>query len=307
MKMGWAAVIVTTACGTSATAQVARISSRVDGSMLSVSVNPSVHAGAIDSLTFRGVEYVDNYDHGRQIQTALQVDNLGECYNPTEAGSKADAAAGKSSSLIRLASSRGNVLKTETRAAFWLAPRETYEKSCSPFRRDSVAENTQVRSDYTIGRTTRFYGAAIPNLLLIDVTINFPEQRNTASIEALTGYMPRQFTSFYSYDPRRQRLQHLRAASAEGDTNVPVIVATPDGQNAMGVFSKEIGVPRRDRAYYAYFYFPGAAATAKWSCVFSEPYIRAGTTLSYSCPIAVGTLEEVTAAFDAYARANGRK
>lgn len=290
-------------CGASGIAREATISSRVHGSILSVSVNSNVHAGAIDSIKFRGVEYVDNHDHGRQIQSAIQVDNLGECFNPNEAGSRADAAARKTSSAVRSLSSAGNVLRSETRPAFWLSPHETYGKACSQFRPESVAQNGSILSNYSIGRTTRFFGASIPNLLLIEVRMVFPEQRKSASIEALTGYLPGNFRSFYSYDLHSHRLQPLRAGAEAGRTTSPVIIATGDGRQAMGVYSPAITGAKPDQAYYAYFYFPEGGATAKWSCVFGESEIRAGATLNYSCPIAVGTLQEVTAAFDAYAHA----
>lgn len=287
-------------------AREAKISQMVYGSPLSVSVNPDIHAGAIDSITFRGVEYVDNYDHGRQIQSAIQVDNLGECFNPTEAGSKADGAARKTSSAVRVLSSTGNVLRSETMPAFWLAPREPYGKACSSYRRETRAQNGTVLSNYTIRRTSRFYGAAIPNLLLVDIKITLPERRQSASIEALTGYLPGNFRSFYSYNRRSRRLRALRASPEGGRTTDPVIIATLDGRHAFGVLSPAITGVRPDQAYYAYFFFPGVGATAKWSCVFGELKIQAGATLAYSCPVAVGTLTEVMASFDAYGRLPNR-
>ena len=51
-------------------------------------------AGAIHSLTWGGKEFVDSFDHGRQIQSASNFDAGGpfvpEVFNPTEAGSLAD-------------------------------------------------------------------------------------------------------------------------------------------------------------------------------------------------------------------------
>jgi hypothetical protein len=61
------------------------------------------YAGAVASLTFRGVEYIDIKDHGRQMQSASSVDSLGECYNPTEAGNRADR--GRSTSRLLNATS----------------------------------------------------------------------------------------------------------------------------------------------------------------------------------------------------------
>jgi len=296
------ALAIAGGCGTSAAAREARISRPVYGSTLSVSITPEVHAGAINSLVFRGVEYVDNFDHGRQIQTALQVDNLGECFNPTEAGSNADGAKQSTSSVLLSVSTAGNVLRTVTRPAFWLSPAEPYRKACSRFRSERHAQNRTVLSDYKIARTTRFYGAAIPNLLVVDVSVTMPERRKSAVVEALTGYLPPHFSAFFSYDPTTRRLQRLRAGPEEQQVRTSVIVATRDGRNAMGVYSPAIANGSSEQDFYAYYYFPGGGATAKWSCRFGESDIRPGTTLSYSCPIAVGTLQEVTAAIDAYAR-----
>ena len=51
-------------------------------------------AGAIDSLTWGGREFIDSFDHGRQLQSASNFDGGGrfvpETFNPTEAGSRAD-------------------------------------------------------------------------------------------------------------------------------------------------------------------------------------------------------------------------
>ncbi|NUQ16847.1 MAG: hypothetical protein HOP95_00075 [Sphingomonas sp.] len=286
-----------------ASTQEASISTAVHGAPLTVSVHPRIHAGAIDSLVFRGVQYVDNHDHGRQIQTAVQVDNLGECFNPTEAGSRADDASHGTSSVIRKLSASGNVLRTETQGAFWLSPGEAYGRACSPYRAETGAQNNSILSNYLIDRRTRFYGPSIPNLLIVDVSITFPETRQSASIEALTGYLPGSFRSFYSFDPQSRHLQPLAAGPEAGRTTEPVIIATPDGRNAMGVFSRSITGAHPDHAYYAYFYFPAGGATAKWSCVFGEAQIHAGATYHYSCPIAVGTLDEVTAAIAAYVEA----
>src|SRR4051812_29750731 len=48
------------------------------------------NAGAISSVVYRGIEHIDQTDHGRELQSAVQFDGLGECWNPTEAGSAAD-------------------------------------------------------------------------------------------------------------------------------------------------------------------------------------------------------------------------
>ncbi len=39
-------------------------------------------AGAIDSIVWNNVEFVNQWDHGRELQLAV-TNNSGECYNPT--------------------------------------------------------------------------------------------------------------------------------------------------------------------------------------------------------------------------------
>ena len=61
-------------------------------------------AGAIDSVRWDGVEFIDSHDHGRQLQSAINADVDGvfhaECYNPTEAGSVVDALGPKTTSRL---------------------------------------------------------------------------------------------------------------------------------------------------------------------------------------------------------------
>jgi len=55
-------------------------------------------AGAIDYVSWNGKQFISDYDHGRELQIAVTVDNTGECYNPTEAGSLGDGAGQSTSS-----------------------------------------------------------------------------------------------------------------------------------------------------------------------------------------------------------------
>jgi hypothetical protein len=40
---------------------------------------------AIDSVVWNNVEFINQWDHGRELQMAV-TNGSGECYNPTEAG-----------------------------------------------------------------------------------------------------------------------------------------------------------------------------------------------------------------------------
>lgn len=85
-------------------------------------------AGAIHSLKWNGKEFIDSHDHGRQLQSAANFD-LGkkfipEVFNPTEAGSRADATGNRSSSKLLHLAAKGNELLTTIQMAFWLKPGE---------------------------------------------------------------------------------------------------------------------------------------------------------------------------------------
>ena len=82
----------------------------------------SYDAGAICSLTWNGKEFINDYDHGRQLQSAASFDGLGEMFNPTEAGAS-EVTNGinpnPSSSVLQSSRSSSNILATQTKMAFW--------------------------------------------------------------------------------------------------------------------------------------------------------------------------------------------
>jgi hypothetical protein len=287
-----------------ADAKPVAIEKQVNGAQLKILAEPQRFAGAITSLTYRGVQYVDNFDHGRQIQSAFQLDGLGECLNPTEAGSKADAAKPRTTSKILTSSTSGNELRTSTQAAFWLAPGEQYGRDCLPGRAERRAQNRRPLSNYVISRRVSF-DQAIPNLIRFDTKFSFPVAHRSASVEALTAYLPRQFDTFHSFDPQSRTLTRLHTGDAGALTMQPVIISTADSKNALGVISRDIARRGFDRSYYAYFRFGGAGAATKWSCVFNETHIARGAELHYSCPVAVGTVAEVVEAMSRFAETEG--
>lgn len=292
------AALAALASTTALAAPDASISQPANGATITVTASGNRFAGAISSLTYRNTQYVNIADHGRQIQSALQLDGLGECLNPTEAGSKADGTSLTSSSVLNSISNSGNVLTTSNKPAYWLFPGENYGKPCSPSTSISTAQNSTVLSDYTIDRSTSFY-SGIPNLISAQTTFTVPENRDSANIEALTGYLPSSFNTWLKYDRATRTLVKLNASSANQQTTSPVIVSQANGQHAMGAISPGIDGSDPD-AYFAYFKFGGTNPTAKWSCVFGEGALSAGAQLSYNCLMAVGTVDEVLAALNAY-------
>ena len=54
----------------------------------------------MDSLVWRNKENINNWDHGRQLQSAITVQNYGECWNPTEAGGSSDGIGTDTKSIL---------------------------------------------------------------------------------------------------------------------------------------------------------------------------------------------------------------
>src|SRR5213592_332894 len=71
-------------------------------------------AGAVSSIKWGGKEYINNFDHGRQLQVNSQFFLRFCCYNPYEAGSFEDARGATSTSKLLSITAGGNRLETMT-------------------------------------------------------------------------------------------------------------------------------------------------------------------------------------------------
>lgn len=249
-------------------------------------------AGAIHSLTWNGREFIDSADHGRQLQSAASFDGArpgpfwAECYNPTEAGSRDDGAGPKSTSRLLQLSARGPELRTMAQMAFWLAPGE--DSSGRPALNQTRLSNHLVTKRVHIGH------GQLDQVIEYDVTFTVPagERHTHAQFEALTGYMPAEFDSFWRFRPESGRLEPLD--DGPGEQRYPVVLATAEGTHAMGIFSPDQPSRGFEQAGYGRFRFP-AEKVVKWNCVFRLD--RAGGIAAGQYPyrmlVAVGTLTDV--------------
>ena len=290
-----------------ACARDARIVGEMNGDEIVLTASGDRFAGAINSLTYRGVQYIDTADHGREMQSAIQLDGWGECYNPNEAGSYADADGAGSTSVLEAISSHGNVLKTRTRPAYWMGPRQRRAMACnpnleSPRNQARTALNTAKLSEFTVSRKAAFH-STIPGLIEVGVEWRIPGDFKSMNAEASTGYLPGSFDLFLVYDRASGTLRKVAATAADSvnqHTDLPVIISRKDGVHAMGAFAPEL-MKNPGRGYMAFFSFAeDRKPTSKWSCVFGEVDIRKGSTYSYSCPIVIGSVDQVIAAINAY-------
>jgi hypothetical protein len=249
-------------------------------------------AGAIHSLTWGGKEFIDSHDHGRQLQSAasfncgLAGEYWAERYNPTEAGSRADGIGKKSSSKLLRIKAEGAELRTTTQMAFWLAPGE------KSFGR--LGLNEKVLSDHIVSKRVVIGYKKHANVLDYEVTFTVPkgEKHTYAQFEALTGYMPPEFSHFWKFRPDTGKLEELD--DGPGEQAYPVVLATESKTHAMGVFSPDQPSKGYEKAGYGRNRFKDAKVV-KWNCVFrirDEKRIAADD-YRFRMFVAVGTLEDV--------------
>ena len=219
-------------------------------------------AGAIHSLTWNGREFIDSSDHGRQLQSASNLDCgtpiSAETFNPTEAGSRRDGAGGKSSSRLLHWRVGPDSLQTLTQMAFWLVPGE---KSGS-----NLAKNTTVLSDHLLTKRVRIGFKNLQHVIAYDVTFSLPagERHTHAVFEALTGYMPAAFEEFRQFNPQTGELEPLSDGPGEGPN--PVVFTVPGGTHAMGIYAPPQPAPNTVGPTYGRFRFH-AEKVVKWNCV----------------------------------------
>lgn len=225
-------------------------------------------AGAIDSVTWRGQEFIDSADHGRQLQSASNFDAGGpfiaETFNPTEAGSVADGAGPTSTSQLLHLLAGKNRLQTTNQMAFWLPP--DGKSQGNPARNKTALSNHLLTKRVTIGYRD------LPQVIQYDVTFGLPidESHSYAQFEVVTGYMPEKFTKFLGYDAKTDSFIELDRGP--GEQKLPIVLATADGKFAMGCFTPDrAGTDRLGAGWsgpgYGRFEFKWAHVT-KWNCVF---------------------------------------
>src|ERR1017187_10554437 len=145
------------------------ISAKVNGSALTLRTSARM-AGAIDSITWGGKQFINAYDHGRELQSASSFDGYGECLNPTEAGSDKDGPGPQSSSRLVSGKARGRTLETTIEMAYWLVPGTPYHTACGSHTDFRRAKNETVRSSDLLIKRVTIGVQGVPNAIAYDVT-----------------------------------------------------------------------------------------------------------------------------------------
>ena len=249
------------------------------------------NASAVDSLTWNGTEFINAFDHGRELQSAAAFDDYGECLNPTEAGGAGDGLGDRSTSFLTALHHGRAWVETEALMAWWLAPGQT-SAGCAR----GPGPYGEARSDHILRKRVAIGLPGVPNAIEVQVSFDLPRAYRSATFEVLTAYMPPAFSQFWTFDTRSRTLAPL--SHDPGEQGLPVILATPDGSRALGTWSPALpqaGSPGRGYGRWDFGALPGEGnATVKWNCVFRETEPAAGPH-DYACYAVVGTLADVQA------------
>lgn len=222
-------------------------------------------AGAVHSLTWNGQEFIDSTDHGRQLQSASSFSSDGnhwaEAFNPTEAGSRDDGAGPNSTSRLLHSLTTADSLQTTSQMAFWLAPGQKSE--------GHPALNMTKRSNHLLTKRVQIGLSELPHVIRYDVTFTVPvgERHTFAQFEALTGYMPEQFRSFWTFRPETGELQPI--SDGPGEQAFPIVLSTESGSHAMGIYSPQQPSPGFENAGYGRWRF-ARERVVKWNTVFRQ-------------------------------------
>ncbi|MGI9177289.1 MAG: hypothetical protein ACR2IT_05470 [Pirellulales bacterium] len=226
-------------------------------------------AGAIHSLTWNGREFIDSHDHGRQLQSASNLDAestlFAETFNPTEAGCERDMAGPTSTSRLIWLSAAGRNLVTVNQMAFWLRPGQASG--------GHPAKNTTALSNHLLQKAVRIGADHLPmpareHAIRYAATFTLPadERHTEATFEVLTGYMPAAFRVFHTIGPDGT-IGLL--TDGPGEQPLPVMVSTADGGHAMGAWSPAVARTTGKPATYGRFWFE-REQVSKWNCVVRE-------------------------------------
>ena len=265
------------------------IKNKAFGSTITVKTS-SKFSGAVNSLVFRGMEFIDTTDHGRLLQSAVSFNGLGECYNQTEGGYARDSKVEESSKLLST-TKIGNKLWTFSYMGYWLEPNYYYENGCNGDASKVYSENKTIRSNILLEKQIVVGLTNFPNVIVHNVTYHVPEAYESAVFEASTIYATRKFTKSIYYNLTTR--ESVDPNGVQGEQQHPEILYSGDEKNAIGIYSPHL--PQNyygDLVGYGWFGDSSLFGFNKANCVFRSENVKPNS-YKFQCMYAVGTLKEV--------------
>jgi hypothetical protein len=270
--------IVTLAFSTAAQAETFLSSAALD-STIRIGSN-SHYGGALSTLTFRGLEHINSPDPGRLLQSAVTFDDLGECLNPTQGGSDPRSAI-LESSVLRSMYVDNQTIYAAVEMGYWLQPGFSNQKSCGLHPEIITAQNTTITSKVLLQAAYTLGYNGLSNVMTHDTVFNVDEFHAKAAFEFTTIYTPMTFSQGLYFDVTTGA---TTTAVSRYEQNSPLITYTPDGQYAIGLYSKTVG---------ARYTFSLGIDSSKMSGYFRTTNVKANSVNKFQGQYIFGTLDEV--------------
>ena len=256
-------------------------------------------AGAVCSLVFDGLEFVNDHDHGRQLQVAWFYNDLGEAYNPTEAGADKDGVGPRSTSRLVSVQANGNILQTVNHPAHW--------------RHTSLPEkdrkNTAVVSKDTLTKKLTLGYNGDPHVLVFDTTVAISTEltgplMNSIRIEAPTLYSNSHLSRHHLFDLASGELKEVPSRAIRKNQmnevirdvtrhDVVPVLSSSDGRHAVAFFTPQRG------NFWAYYTHNVPSDDPTNACgkmtAFFKHAAAAGQSYSYRTFIVAGDLATIKA------------
>jgi hypothetical protein len=271
----------------------------VSESLLSISAggvtiqSNKVAGGAIWTWTWNGKEFVNDWDHGRQIQSALTWYDLGKKWNPTEAGDTYG-----NNPVARRHGSPWAIFQNNSSAQQQTqsVPLEWLPWQVSGGGDDCVVAYMSMRLGKQIDLNFNGMGPVVKyqTQIYTDVATS-----GATTVEAPTGYLNYEFHRYWSYDATSTTLKEttnmdFTPASGYGG----VIISDSTTNYAMGCY----GALTSQGGSFTKFQlmsFPGGGgtgqydqATSKWNAVWTGTPLPAGWSY-FNAWVMTGTTEQV--------------
>ena len=267
-----------------------------------------VAGGIISELTWNGKQFINNWDYGRQIQTAFNLDVVHLKNNPTEGGSKygcpgvKDAEFAQGSPTIDL-DVLGSSLTTETRPLIWV-PENQGGDDTHPVLWDGTIEKEVKLNHFTT------YDA---HVMKWTTTLDMPQSYTYFDWELVTAYLNGEFNKLYTYDAdtdtRKDKTSVVtnntcRDPSADADLRPSaggVIIANSTGTHALGAYRSDDPNDSFTNTFALCKFLNGGgngkydANTTKWTVLGRRTSAGVSSgTISGVAYLVVGTLDDVT-------------
>jgi hypothetical protein len=195
--------------------------------------------GVVSELVWNGMQFIDTYDYGREVQTALFFDELG-CNNPTEGGDKYSTPEYDDGTL------HGSPLISYSINC------TTLETSVYPLQWDpgqwGGGPHYPVRWTGMIRKTVTLDFNGWSDVIQWVTNVYSPSNYGFLKAEIPAVYLNSEFTQFYTYDAttatRANVNAHCQPCYYMEPASFPaggVIIATDDNQYALGAYRNNPG------------------------------------------------------------------